>query len=327
MNRILHGLVVVICIVFFVILAGKNIAIYFKYPTATSKSVEDLSHVGFPNVEICLKMGYNHSVLKHHGYNSLADYGKGMSNNTFIGWSGNLNHSTASLLENAFLLNKSNDLIKSVGLTTFNDTNDTVFKSVELEPVEARYPEGKCFSIVWSNVLIKPNINAELIIMLRNINNASAKVVLTDPQRKSWKKDPFAYNGNQIEKNLDKSSEGYIDIVHINMVQNIDFELDPEANCQNYGQGHYDKCVSTTTKRHFQRVLGCTPPWFVLTNDSSMCKGNFSANHNYNQETIWRFMDQNSFEVMTKLDGVGPVDNRPSTNKLHHFVRKKKNDI
>ena len=25
-----------------------------------------------------------------------------------------------------------------------------------------------------------------------------------------------------------------------------------------------------------------------------------------------------------KLDGVGPVDNRPSTNKLHHFVQKKK---
>ena len=25
-----------------------------------------------------------------------------------------------------------------------------------------------------------------------------------------------------------------------------------------------------------------------------------------------------------KLDGVGPVDKRPSTDKLHHFVRKKK---
>ena len=25
-----------------------------------------------------------------------------------------------------------------------------------------------------------------------------------------------------------------------------------------------------------------------------------------------------------KLDGVGPVDNRPSTDKLHHFVKKKK---
>ena len=25
----------------------------------------------------------------------------------------------------------------------------------------------------------------------------------------------------------------------------------------------------------------------------------------------------------SKLDGVGPVDNRPSTDKLHHFVKKK----
>ena len=25
-----------------------------------------------------------------------------------------------------------------------------------------------------------------------------------------------------------------------------------------------------------------------------------------------------------KLDGVGPIDNRPSANKLHHFVLKKK---
>ena len=28
--------------------------------------------------------------------------------------------------------------------------------------------------------------------------------------------------------------------------------------------------------------------------------------------------------ICSKLDGVGPVDNRPSTDKLHHFVRKKK---
>ena len=28
---------------------------------------------------------------------------------------------------------------------------------------------------------------------------------------------------------------------------------------------------------------------------------------------------------LLKLDGVGPVDNRPSTNKLHHFVKKNKN--
>ena len=28
--------------------------------------------------------------------------------------------------------------------------------------------------------------------------------------------------------------------------------------------------------------------------------------------------------LQEKLDGVGPVDNRPFTNKLHHFVPKKK---
>ena len=27
-----------------------------------------------------------------------------------------------------------------------------------------------------------------------------------------------------------------------------------------------------------------------------------------------------------KLDGVGSIDNRPSTDKLHHFVRKKQNN-
>ena len=29
------------------------------------------------------------------------------------------------------------------------------------------------------------------------------------------------------------------------------------------------------------------------------------------------------FIYLKKIDGVGPVDNRPSTDKLHHFVRKK----
>ena len=27
---------------------------------------------------------------------------------------------------------------------------------------------------------------------------------------------------------------------------------------------------------------------------------------------------------LNKLDGVGPVDNKPSTDKLHHFLKKKK---
>ena len=44
----------------------------------------------------------------------------------------------------------------------------------------------------------------------------------------------------------------------------------------------------------------------------------------------WRFGGKVSFNewknssISYKLDGVGPVDNRPSPAKLHHFVRKKK---
>ena len=32
----------------------------------------------------------------------------------------------------------------------------------------------------------------------------------------------------------------------------------------------------------------------------------------------------NEIRVYVKLEGVGPVDNRPSTNKLHQFVQEKK---
>ena len=28
-------------------------------------------------------------------------------------------------------------------------------------------------------------------------------------------------------------------------------------------------------------------------------------------------------DLINKLDGVGPVNNQPSINKLHHFVKKK----
>ena len=53
-------------------------------------------------------------------------------------------------------------------------------------------------------------------------------------------------------------------------------------------------------------------------------------------ESVSKAMLQNTFvttkystpsqvvrEAIGKLDGVGPVDNRPSTDKLHHFVQKK----
>ena len=39
------------------------------------------------------------------------------------------------------------------------------------------------------------------------------------------------------------------------------------------------------------------------------------------------FQDGTLQVVGLKLDRVGPVDTRPSTNKLHHFMKKKKSDM
>ena len=53
-------------------------------------------------------------------------------------------------------------------------------------------------------------------------------------------------------------------------------------------------------------------PWF-LTNKKQPIKQQMF------REFMWPFWPL----LIKQLDGVGPVDNRPSTNKLHHFFRKK----
>ena len=43
-------------------------------------------------------------------------------------------------------------------------------------------------------------------------------------------------------------------------------------------------------------------------------------------KTLLSFNNWLSHWSVVKLDGVGPVDNRPSNNKLHHFVQKKRRE-
>ena len=40
---------------------------------------------------------------------------------------------------------------------------------------------------------------------------------------------------------------------------------------------------------------------------------------NSEEQTSDNILD--TFDKLPKLDGVGPVDNRPSTDQLHHFVQ------
>ena len=53
---------------------------------------------------------------------------------------------------------------------------------------------------------------------------------------------------------------------------------------------------------------------------------NVSYSHNLVKISLRRRHSQTvkNFASSHKLDGVSPVDNRPSTNKLHHIVQKKK---
>ena len=39
------------------------------------------------------------------------------------------------------------------------------------------------------------------------------------------------------------------------------------------------------------------------------------------KKKLFTFLDPSVISCNAKLDGVGPVDNRPSTDKLHHFVK------
>ena len=41
------------------------------------------------------------------------------------------------------------------------------------------------------------------------------------------------------------------------------------------------------------------------------------------QKLDWSIYHLYYVKLLSKLDGVGPVDNRPSPDKLNHFVKKK----
>ena len=66
----------------------------------------------------------------------------------------------------------------------------------------------------------------------------------------------------------------------------------------------------TEGEAHVGLLRGIHPIGALLKQDSWLFTRHFSL------AMLWK--------VKWKLDGVGPVDNRPSNDKLHHFVRKKK---
>ena len=60
----------------------------------------------------------------------------------------------------------------------------------------------------------------------------------------------------------------------------------------------------------------------ILTNYKTVKELSVHAAGLPNLEII-QMVQYNGLAFYQKLDGVGPVDNRPSPDKLHHFVKKK----
>ena len=193
MNKLLYGLVVTACSALFSYQAYLNISLYLKHPTSKTNSQKYLGNVQFPLIEICLEIGYDEEILRAQGYDSLSAMVRGESNDSFIGWAGNKNLTTDVMLEKSYIwknLSQKNTRIR---------VND---KNANLEEARMQYPEGKCFSVVENGIRLQPKQNLIVKIDFKDVDAKVVKILVTDPHRKTWKRDIFTYSGKKHGKNL-----------------------------------------------------------------------------------------------------------------------------
>ena len=293
MNKILYGLIVTACSGLFCYQAYLNIALYFKHPTSKTNSQKFLGDVQFPLIEICLEIGYDGEVLRTHGYDSLSAMVRGESNDSFIGWAGNKNLTTDVMLDKSYSWKNLSQIIKRIRV----NENDAHLKEVKMQ-----YPEGKCFSVVGNGVRQRPNQNLIVTIDFKDVDTKVVKVLVTDPHRKTWKRDIFTYSGSIVKKDIGpkKGSERTFDIYNIQVSQSEDLEEDEEAHCQAYtthpGETYAD-CVEAGLQRDYVKILGCGAPWFGPSGKNAICQERFGGNISLADHDVIDDMDISSVEV------------------------------
>ena len=111
----------------------------------------------------------------------------------------------------------------------------------------------------------------------------------------------------------------------------------------NVGKGRILPNVGEETKNEFINLFekGLTPSaawhthrkeiqeknpenYLILFGNRAICPDFFWAFYAYQKWVTEKLGSFDGVDAYQKLDGVGPVDNRPSADKLHHFVKKKK---
>ena len=132
------GFVIVICNFLFCYEVYISFRKYFTYPTARSATTENLTEIVFPKIIIGHTSGYDESILKSLGYDSLFSF------TTDFGWIGNNKSSVEDVFERSYTTPSIQNLIRNDSFLKVNgkDRKQLIWKEKPMI-----YPEGKCLEL------------------------------------------------------------------------------------------------------------------------------------------------------------------------------------
>ena len=133
--------------------------------------------------------------------------------------------------------------------------------------------------------------------MFKLTKTAKVFFFVTDPHRKTWRRDLFSYSGIQIELDLNPSSLNYVKKYQLQLSETIDSKEDSEANCREYLTSTYDTCDKGDSHKYFMDNLNCVPPWFVTSGNNSTCQQKISTNQEAAHLNSFHFLETVSVQV------------------------------
>ena len=242
-------------------------------PTKTHTNVEEvkLQDFDFPiNLKICLRPGFNITVLQQLGYENFLTYVLGLSKfnpPSLFGWGGHTNDSrgvtSARSVLNAVTTN-ARDVINIINVVTGEDKVEPVWASRlnrinwldechildlrSLENVEAKGTKGILVFVNETmlhekNITVEVQLQGQTLATRRNINGHQ-----------------FYHSGEVMNSLL-----GYI----VKLKKNSFVEEDPSRSCRNYPTPDFESymdCDDRYVKERFKAFfpgLNLTPPWLT----------------------------------------------------------------
>ena len=113
-------------------------------------------------------------------------------------------------------------------------------------------------------------------------------------------KDEFTFLGKEIKKHPDPNHAATLDIYRVQIKENVNFEEDEEANCEDYEKEEnesFKQCVKSVVEKQFLGQFSCMSPWFT-ENIADMCDTTYTKEQWKNMsELIFPTFDNTFFQV------------------------------